>query len=123
MLAEDIRRGMYTDDVALPGVLNVTGGLFVRGANSESESARILIDHAHYARDGGCQQQIDQDRILTGTMRDLIIPEEYRDIVRQKGRAVSNHLARKWVEKEQKLSVAEAVETGEDFEDSSNDEE
>lgn len=124
MLAEDIRRGMYTDDVALPGVLNVAGGLFVRGANNESESARILIDHVHYASDGGCQQQIDQDHVLTGTMRDLIIPEEYRDIVAQKGRAVSNHLARKWVAAEQQLSIAEAVETaGEDFEDSSNDEE
>jgi hypothetical protein len=123
MLAEDIRRGMYTDDVALPGVLNVTGGHFVRGFNSECRSARNLIDHVHFASDGGCQLQIDQDPVLTGTMRDLVITEEYRDIVRQKGRSVSNHLARKWVAAQQQLSVAEALETaGEDEDsDSSND--
>jgi hypothetical protein len=71
-LLVNIRRGLYTDEVALPGVFNDRGGNFMADpVTGLCPTAAALIDHVLYSPKGGVQLVIDRDERLSGSLKDL----------------------------------------------------
>ena len=115
VLAEDIHTGLYTDTVAMPGVLQVRGGNFVEGDDGTCPAAAALFDHVLYSAKGGALSHIAVSARLEGTMDDLNVPEELEDIVATRGRNAMLY-------KQAQLLEEEGEELGEALEEDSEDE-
>jgi hypothetical protein len=114
-LAEDVHTGLYTDAVAVPGVLQVRGGNFVQGADGACPAAAALFDHVLYSAKGGALSHIAVSLRLQGTMGDLKVPGELVDIVTTRGRNAMLY-------KQAQLLEKAGEELGEALEEDSEDE-
>lgn len=85
-LAADVHQGLYTDTVAMPGVLQTRGGHFVPGADGSCPTAAALFEHVLHSPRGGAMRHIAESTRLQGTMADLTVPGELLDIVGTIGR-------------------------------------
>lgn len=114
-LAEDVHTGLYTDTVAMPGVLQVRGGNFVAGADGTCPAAAALFDHVLYSAKGGALSHIAVSARLVGTMGNLKVPGELEDIVATRGRNAMLY-------KQAQLLEEEGEELGEALEEDSGEE-
>ena len=119
VLAHDVHMGLYTDALAVPGVLQVRGGNFVEGADGTCPAAAALFEHVLRSPRGGARAHIAASARLQGTMDSLCVPEELAEVVATRGRNAMLYLQAQLLEREgQALGEAleeepEGVEEGE----------
>jgi hypothetical protein len=121
-LAHDVHTGLYTDAVAVPGVLQVRGGNFVQGADGTCPAAASLFEHVLHSAKGGARAHIAASARLRGTMADLVVPGELAEIVATRGRNAMLYKQAEFLEAAGS-ALGEALEEEEEEEEAGEEEE
>ena len=123
VLAHDVHMGLYTDAVAMPGVLQVRGGNFVEGADGACPAAAALFAHVLRSPKGGARAHIAVSERLRGTIDDLVVPGELEEAVAARGRNAMLYRQAQLLEAQAGEALGEALEEESEEEGGEEDEE
>jgi hypothetical protein len=129
-LNDHINEGLYTHQLARPGILEVRGGNYA-GVGGACPATKALFDHCLYTDDGGFASQIKQDPILracgplgdkgVATMDDLIVPEDLRVLASERIRLIIKYTTAKMAAAEANIDVGEALQAQDEGDEEGDD--
>lgn len=130
-LNKHINEGLYTHQLARPGILEVKGGNYA-GVGGACAATAALFRHCLYEDDGGFASQIKQDPILracgplgdkgVATMDDLIVPEDMRVLASERIRLIIKYRTAKMAAVEANIDVGEALQAQDEGDEEGDDE-